>query len=106
MQQGSQARMVAQVCLDQWGLQVNRVLLVDQAPLARQVWENPVNQEFQVAEDPLVLQEPLVRKESKGQLVLLDIQVLLVLWAQLVHRVQEDSREMPDQKDPKATMAW
>lgn len=90
--QENQARMVHQVCLDLWGLKVHRVLLVSQAPLACQVLAKQVNQEYQVAEDPPVHQEPLVRKESQAQLVLLVIQVLLVLLAQLVHRVQEDSR--------------
>lgn len=104
--QGNQARMVPQVCLDLWGLKVHRVLLVSQAPLACQALAKQVNLEYQVAEEPLVLLEPLVRKESQAQLVLLVNQVVLVLLAQLVHRVQEDSRVRQAHKALKATLVW
>lgn len=104
--QGNQARMVPQVCLDLWALKVHRALLVSQAPLACQVLAKQVSLEFQVVEDPLVLLEPLVRKESQAQPVLLVSQVLLVLLDQLVHRVQEDSRVKQAHKDPKVTLVW
>lgn len=104
--QVNQVRMVPQVCLDLWGLKVRRVLLVSQAPLACQVLEKQVNLEYQVAEVLLVLQEPLVRKESQAQLVLLVNQVLLVLLAQLVHKVQEGSKVRQAHKDPKAILVW
>lgn len=98
--------MVPQVYLDQWGLKVHRVKLVSQAPLACQVLAKQVNLEYQAAEEPLVLLEPPVKKESQVQLVILVSQVLLVLWAQLVHRVQKDSRGREAQQDPKATLVW
>lgn len=105
-QQGNQARMVPQVCLDLLGLKVHRVLLVSQAPLACQALAKRVNLEYQVAEELLVPLEPLVRKESQAHLVLLVSQVVLVLLAQLVHRVQEDSRVSQAHKAPKATLVW
>lgn len=98
--------MVAQVCLDLWVLKVHMVQLVSQAPLACQVLANQAKLEYLVVEEAPVLQEPLVRKESQAQLVLLVTQVLLVLMAQLVHRVQEDSRVREAHKDPKATLVW
>lgn len=98
--------MVPQVCLDLWALKVHRVLLDNQAPLACQVLVKRVNQVSQETEEPLVLQEPLVRRVSQAQLVLLVSQVLLVLLAQLVPRVQEDSRVRQAQQDPKATPVW
>ena len=98
--------MVPQVCLDLWDLKVHRVQLVSQVPLACQVLEKQENLEYQVAEDPPVVQEPLVRKGSQALLVLLVSQVLLVLWAHLVHKVQEDSRVSQAQGDPKATLVW
>lgn len=104
--QGNQARMVPQVCLDLWVQKVHRVLLVSQAPLACQVLAKQVNLEYQVAEEPPVLQEPLVKKESQALLVLLVNQVLLVLLAQLVHRDQEDSRVRQAHKDPKVILVW
>ena len=104
--QENQAKMVPQVPLDLWELKVHRVLLVSQVPLACQVLAKQVSPEFQVPEDPLVLQEPLVRKESQAQLVLLVNQVLLVLLAQLVHKVQEDSRVREALQDPKVTLVW
>ncbi|KAA8583246.1 hypothetical protein FQN60_015792 [Etheostoma spectabile] len=88
----NQARMVPQVCLDLWVQKVHRVQLVSRDPLVCQVLAKRVNLEYQVAEEPPVLQEPLARKVSQAQLVILVSQVLLVLSAQLVHRVQEDSR--------------
>lgn len=94
------------VCLDQWGQKVPRVLLVSQAPLECQVLANQVNLESQETEDHLVLQEPLVRKESQDQLDLPVCQVLLVLWAHLVHKVQEDSKVSQAQQDPKGTLEW
>lgn len=103
---GNQARMVPQECLDLWVLKVHRVQLVSQAPLVCQVLAKRANLEYQVAEEPPVLQEPLVRKESQAQLVILVSQVLLVLSAQLVHRVQEDSRVRQAHMDPKATLVW
>lgn len=98
--------MVPQVCLDLWALKVHRVMLDSQAPLACQVLVNPVNLVCQVTEEPLVLQEPLVRKVSQAQLVLLVSQVLLVLLAQPVPRVQEDSRVRQAKQEPKATLVW
>jgi hypothetical protein len=103
---GNQARMVPQVHMDQQGLKVHRVLLVSQAPLACQALAKQVNLESQVAEDLPVLLEPLVKKESQAQLVLLVLQVVLVLLAQLVHRVQEDSRVREAQSAPRATLVW
>jgi len=98
--------MVPQVRLDLWVSKVPRVLLVSQAPLACQVLAKLVNQEYQEAGEPLVLQERLVKKESRAQLDLLVSRVLLVLLAQLVHRVQEDVRVSQVQWDPKVILVW
>ncbi len=104
--QENQERVVHQVHLDLWGPRVHMVNLVSQALLECQVLANPVNLEYQVVEDPLALQEPLVRKESQAPLVLLASQVLQDLLAQLVHREQEDSRARQEPKDQKATLVW
>ena len=84
--------MVHQVCLDLWGLKVHRVQLVSQAPLACQVLAKQVNLEYQAAEELQALQEPLVKRESQAQLVILVSPVPQVQLAQLVHRVQEVSK--------------
>ncbi|CAN9507594.1 unnamed protein product [Ophioblennius macclurei] len=104
--QENQVKVVPQVCLDLWDQKVLRVLLVSQALLACQVLANRVNLESQETEDHLVLQEPLVRKESQAQLDLLVCQVPLVLLAHLVHKAQEDSKASQAKLDPKATLAW
>lgn len=104
--QGNQARMVPQVCMDLWVLKVHRVQPVSQDHLACQVLAKRANLEYQVAEDPPVHPEPLDRKESQAQLVLLVSQVLLVKLAQLVHKVQEDSRVREAQQGLRATLVW
>lgn len=104
--QENQARMVTQVCLDLWVLKAHRDQLVSPAQLAGQVLAKQVNTDYQVAEDPPVLQEPLVRKESQAQLVLLVSQVLVVLMAKLVHRVQQDTMVREADRDLKATLVW
>lgn len=90
--QENQVKMVPQECLDLWELKVHKVLLDSQDPPACLVLEKQANLESQVAEGPLVLQEPPVRKVSQVQLVLLVCQVLLDLLVQLVPRGQGDSR--------------
>lgn len=104
--QENQVRMVPQVCLDLWELKVHRVQLASQVPLVCQVLVKLVSLESQVAEVPLVLQEPQVRRENLVLLVSLVSQVLLVKLAQLVHKVPEDSRVRQAQQDQKVTSAW
>lgn len=100
---GNQVTMVTKACLAQLGLEAHKVQLVSQVPLACQVSAKQENLELQVAEEPLVPQEPSVRKESQALLALLVIQVLLALSAQLVHKVQEDFKVSQAHRDSKGT---
>lgn len=84
--------MVVQDCLELWDLKVHKVILDNRDHLACQELENQVNLESQVAEGPLVVQEPLVRKVSQVTSVSLVHQVPLDLLDQLVPRGQEDSQ--------------
>lgn len=104
--QEKQVRMVPQVCPELWDLKVLRVQLVSPVPLACQVLVSQVSLECQVTEEPPVLQEPLVRRESQAPLVSQVLQVLLVLLVQLVHKVPEDSRVRQANRDLKATLVW
>lgn len=104
--QERQVRMVPQVCLGLWGKKVPRDILDSLEQLACQVLANQVQMECQEREDLQAHQAPLARRGSLGQWVSLVSQVVMGLWAQLVHRVLEDSRERQVCRDLKAISVW
>lgn len=104
--QVKQARMALLACLGLLDLKVHKVQLVSQVPLECPVLVKLESPEPQAAEELLVLPEPLDKRESPVPLVSLVNQVVLVLLAQLAHRVQEDSRVKQAHRDLKVTSAW
>lgn len=104
--QANQVRMALLVCPDPWGLKVHKVQLASLVHLECQVLAKPESPESMAAEELLVPPEPQDRKESPAQLVSLVTQVLQVQLAQLVHKVQEDSRVKAVHRGQKVTSVW